>query len=583
MGNSGHLVIGHWEFETMRTPPLLGVAVTLAVLAVIGCRSPQAAPFDLVVRGGELIDGTGGPARRADVGVRGDAIVEIGALSRSTATRVIDAAGMVVAPGFIDMHSHSDLPLLVDGRSLSKITQGVTTELLGESDSPAPVIGHVRGEVERSLGGLGLRLDWTTFAEYFQRLERQQIAVNVVALVGAGQVRAAVVGFDKRAPSANELSQMQALVDRAMQDGAAGLSSGLIYVPNSYASTEELIELARVAARHGGIYVSHIRNEDDGLLVALREAATIGREAGLPVEVLHLKRNLARLDGAAQATTMREAIGVIEEARQQGVKMAANVYPYAASQTTLNANLLPQWALEGGREQLLTRLRDPRTRARIRSESQAILTSPLSGRRADTVMLARTSHEPHQRFQGMRIKQIADDMKEDASGALLDIIDKSDGLASGIYFGMREEDVALALTQPWTTIGSDGSGLAPTGILARSHPHPRSYGTFPRVLGHYVREARVLTLPQAIHKMTGLPAERLGLADRGTVKVANKADLVVFDPGTISDRATFDQPHQLSVGVQWLVVNGALVIDKGAPTGTLPGRVLRHTTTARAQ
>jgi dihydroorotase/N-acyl-D-amino-acid deacylase len=555
---------------------LVRVAVVVVVLAAAGCQSRQATPFDLVIRDGELIDGAGATARRADVGIRGDTIVEIGDLSAATATRVIDAAGMVVAPGFIDMHSHSDLPLLVDGRSLSKITQGVTTEVLGESDSPAPVIGHVRGEAERSLGVYGLKLDWTSFAEYFERLERQQTAVNVVALVGAGQVRAAVVGFEKRAPTANEVSQMQALVDRAMQDGAAGLSSGLIYAPNSYASTEELIELARVAARHGGIYVSHIRNEDDGLLVALREAATIGREAGLPVEVLHLKRNLARLDGAAEATTMRDAIAVIEEARQQGVKMAANVYPYAASQTTLNANLVPQWALEGGREQLLARLRDPKTRARIRGEAQAILTSPLSGRRADTVMLARTTHAPHERFQGMRIKQIADDTKRDAADAVLDIIDKSDGLASGIYFGMREEDVALALAQPWTTIGSDGSGLAPTGILARSHPHPRSYGTFPRVLGHYVREKRVLTLPQAVHKMTGLSAERLGLTDRGLLKVANKADVVVFDPDTISDRATFDEPHQLSTGVQWLVVNGALVLDNGEPTGALPGRVLRH-------
>jgi N-acyl-D-aspartate/D-glutamate deacylase len=552
------------------------VAVALAALTAAGCQSRQTTPLDLVIRGGELIDGTGAPARRADVGVRGDTIVEIGDLSGSAAARVVEATGMVVAPGFIDMHSHSDAPLLVDGRSLSKITQGVTTELLGESDSPAPVIGHVRPEVERSLAALGLRLDWTTFAEYFQRLERQKTAVNVVALVGAGQVRAAVVGFDKRAPTANELSQMQALVDRAMQDGAAGLSSGLIYVPNSYASTEELIELAKVAARHGGIYVSHIRNEDDGLLVALREAATIGREAGLPVEVLHLKRNLARLDGAAEAITMRDAIGVIEDARKEGIKMAANVYPYAASQTTLNANLLPQWALEGGRERLVARLRDPQTRTKIRAESRAILASPLSGRRADTVMLARTTHEPHQRFQGMRIKQIADELKQDPADALLDVIDRSEGLASGIYFGMREEDVALALQQPWTTIGSDGSGLAPTGILARSHPHPRSYGTFTRVLGHYVRERRVLTLPQAIHKMTGLSAERLGLTDRGIVQPTKKADLVVFDPNTVGDRATFEQPHQLSAGIQWLVVNGALVIDKGTPTGALPGRVLRH-------
>ncbi len=547
-----------------------------AAVATAACQSGQPPPLDVVIRGGELIDGTGGPARRVDVGIRGDTIVEIGDLSRSAATRVVDATRMVVAPGFIDMHSHSDFPLLVDGRSLSKITQGVTTELLGESDSAAPASGPVRPEVERALATYDLELDWTTFAEYFQRLERQRTAVNVVALVGAGQVRAAVMGFDKRAPTADELSRMQELVDRAMRDGAAGLSSGLIYAPNSYATTEELIELAKIAARHGGIYVSHIRNEADQVVDALREAARIGREAGVSVEVLHLKRNLARLDGASEAIGMRDAIGTIEEARQQGIRMAANVYPYAASQTTLNANLLPQWALEGGRERLVARLHDPRARMKIRAETQAILSSPLSGRRADTVMLARTTYEPHQKYQGMRIKQIAEEMRQEPADALLEIVDRSDGLASGIYFGMRDEDVAMALAQPWTTIGSDGSGLAPTGVLARSHPHPRSYGTFTRVLGRYVRELRVLTLPQAIHKMTGLPAERLGLGDRGLVQVGKKADLVVFDPNTVADRATFEEPHQLSAGIISVLVNGALVIDKGAPTAALPGRVLRH-------
>ena len=364
----------------------------------------------------------------------------------------------------------------------------------------------------------------------------------------------------------------------------AGRSGGplqrLIYEPNSYATTKELIELAKIAARHGGIYVSHIRNEAEQVVDALREAARIGREAGLAVEVLHLKRNLARLDGASEAIGMRDAIGVIEEARQQGVKMAANVYPYAASQTTLNANLLPPWALEGGRERLVARLHDPRVRMQLRAEAQAILSSPLSGRRADTVMLARTTHEPHQKYQGMRIKQIAEEMKQEPADALLEIVDKSNALASGIYFGMRDEDVAMALALPWTTIGSDGSGLAPTGVLARSHPHPRSYGTFTRVLGRYVRELRLLTLPQAIHKMTGLPAERLGLADRGLLQVAKKADLVVFDPNTVADRATFEEPHQLSAGIMAVLVNGTLVIDRGAPTGALPGRVLRHGTKA---
>lgn len=544
--------------------------------AALACQSPAQLPLDLIVRGGEVLDGTGTPGRRVDVGIRADTVVDVGDLSQAMATRIIEATGLVVAPGFIDMHSHSDFPLLVDGRALGKITQGVTTELLGENESPGPAVGMIRPEVEKALDIYGLKLDWRTLGEYFGRLERQRMAVNVVSLVGSGQVRAAVVGYDRRAPTSAELSRMKELVDGAMRDGAVGLSSGLIYAPNSYATTEELVELAKVAAQHGGIYVSHIRNEVDGVIDALREAARIGREAGLPVEVLHLKRNGVRLDDAAQTTGIREVIAVIEEAQRDGLKMAANVYPYAASQTTLNANLLPAWSVEGGRERLVARLRDPRTRAKIRAEVQAVLALPISGRRADTVMLARTTYEPHRRYQGRRITEIAEHMKREPADALLEVIDKSEGLASGIYFGMREEDVAFLLMQPWTTIGSDGSALAPTGILARSHPHPRSYGTFARILGRYVREEHVLTLPDAIRKMTGLPAERLGLTDRGVIQVGKKADLVIFDPMTIADRATFEEPHQLSTGVEWLLVNGTVVIEEGEPTGALPGRVLRH-------
>ena len=567
-----------------RAKHVVDVVAAVVVLSITAaCQSSSPAPLDVIIRGGDLVDGTGTPARRADVGIRADTIVEVGDLSQATATRVIDATGLVVAPGFIDMHSHSDFPLLVDGRALSKTTQGVTTELLGESDSAAPASGAVRPEVEKALKSYELTLDWATLGEYFGRLERQRTAVNVVSLVGAGQVRAAVVGYDRRAPTADELSRMETLVDAAMRDGAAGLSSGLIYAPNSYATTEELIALAKVAARHGGIYVSHIRNEGDGVIDALREAARIGREAGLPVEVLHLKRNLARLDGRPQAVGMGDAIEVIEEARRQGVKMAANVYPYAASQTTLNVNLLPQWSLEGGRERLLAHLRDAKTRPKIRAEVAPVLASPVSGRRADTVMLARTTYEPHRKYQGLRLSEIAEQMKQEPADALLEIIDKSEGQAGGIYFGMREEDVALALRQPWTTIGSDGAALAPSGILSRSHPHPRSYGTFTRVLAHYVREQRVLTLPQAIQKMTGLAAERLGLQDRGIVQAAKKADLVVFNPNTIADKANFEQPHQLSVGVQWVLVNGDVVVDAGEPTNALPGRVLRHRGAAAAR
>ncbi|MGE0405474.1 MAG: amidohydrolase family protein [Candidatus Korobacteraceae bacterium] len=559
----------------MKTNGLLPALVVSLLLIGVSCQQSQP-DFDVLIKGGQLLDGTGSPAQRADLGIRGDAIVDVGDFSASTAKQVIDATGLVVAPGFIDMHSHSDFPLLVDGRALGKVMQGVTTELLGESDSPAPAVGPARPEMERSLAGMDLKLDWTTLGEYFARLERQKVAVNVVSLVASGQVRAAVVGYEDRAPTPEELKRMEQLVDDAMRDGAVGLSSGLLYAPNSYAKTEEIIALAKVAGRRGGIYVTHLRNENEELLKWLQEAARIGQEGGLPVEVLHLKRLNVRLDGAREAGGMAEALAYIEDLQKKGVKIAADAYPYIASSTSLTARLVPRWALDGGRERFVARLRDPAQRKKIQAESQKILSSPIAGLRSDTVMLARTSYEPHRQYQGKRLSEIGDLMKTDTADALLTILDKGEGQASGVFFGMREEDVQMVLSRPWVTIGSDGSALAPTGILARSHPHPRSYGTYPRVRGKYVRENKTLTLPDAIRKMTSLPAERLGISDRGQLKPGYKADVVVFNAETIIDKSTFDQPHQLSEGVQWLLVNGEVVVSNGGHTGALPGRVLRH-------
>jgi N-acyl-D-amino-acid deacylase len=531
--------------------------------------------FDLVIRGGQLVDGTGAPARRADVEIRDDAIVAVGNLEGRPAARSLDATGLVVAPGFIDMHSHSDYTLLVDGRALSKVAQGVTTELLGESGSAAPALGTARAELQKSLAEYGLTVDWSTFAEYFRRLERQRISVNVLSTVASGQVRAAVVGYDDRAATTEELRRMEELVDQAMRDGAVGLSSGLIYAPNRYASTEELIALARVAAGYGGFYLTHMRDEGDGLIdVGLAEAVRIGREAGLPVEVLHFKRSGVRGSGG-ERPTLREAVDFIEKARKEGAKIHADVYPYAASQTTLSIRL-PDWSVEGGREKTLGRLRDPETRNKIRREVAESLARGVAGATAETILFGRTPYEAHRGFQGKRIAEIAREMGVEPAEAILELIDKAEGMTSAVYFGMREEDVELALSQPWVTIGSDGTALSPEGILARAHPHPRSYGTFPRVLGRYVRERKVLSLEQAVHKMTGLPAERLGLQDRGVVAIGKKADLVVFDPVTITDLATFERPHQLATGVRWLVVNGEVVLDEGRHTGARPGRVLRR-------
>jgi N-acyl-D-amino-acid deacylase len=562
-----------WNIAAAFACAIAGVAVSL---------SGAQPRFDLIIRAGDVIDGTGSPARRADVGVRGDSIAEIGDLSAAAAARTIAATGLVVAPGFIDMHSHSDYTLLVDGRALSKVMQGVTTELLGEADSAGPALGPAREEREKSLADLELKLDWTTLHSYFSRVERQKISVNLVSLVASGTIRAGVVGYDDRPATPAELQRMTELVEEAMQQGAAGLSSGLIYQPNSYASTEELIALSKVAARHGGIYVSHIRNEGDGLLKALDEAIRIGREAAIQVEVLHFKRSSVRMNVTEEAGTIREAAALLEKVQREGVRIYADVYPYAASSTTLNTRM-PNWAMAGGTERLLERLRDPATRAKIRDAVETSLSRGVSGATPETMLVTRTPFEPHRKFQGQKLADIAKALAISPADAIIELIDKGEGRVGAIFFGMREEDVEFALTRPWTTVGSDGSALAPEGILARSSPHPRSYGTFARVLGRYVRERKALTLAEAIRKMTSLSASRLGLTDRGTLASGKKADIVVFDSATIADRATFEAPHQLATGVRWLLVNGTVVVDDGRHTGATPGLVLRHSPSKNSQ
>jgi N-acyl-D-aspartate/D-glutamate deacylase len=546
----------------------------LAILFLVATQPSDRGPFDLLIRGGSLVDGSGAPARPADVGIRGDTIVAVGSLDAARAKRTLEAAGLVIAPGFIDMHSHSDFALLVDGRALSKVTQGVTTELLGESGSAAPALGPARAEMAKSLSELGLTLDWTTLGEYFSRIEAKKTSVNVLSTVASGQVRASVVGYDDRPSTAAELERMEALVEEAMRDGASGLSSGLIYAPNRYASTDELVALARVASRHGGFYLTHMRNEGEGLLEAIGEALEIGSKGNLPVEILHFKRSGVRAGGGEKAT-LREASALIESARRDGVRVTADVSPYDASQTTLSIRL-PDWTQDGGRSKMLERLRDPEMRKKIRQEISASLAEGAAGATPETILFGRTTFEPHRRFQGKRISEIAQEMGVEPAEAILELIDKAEGSTTAVYFGIREEDVELALQQPWVTIGSDGTAVAPEGILARSHPHPRWYGTFPRVLGRYVRERKVLTLEEAVHKMTALAAERLGLSDRGLVAEGKKADIVLFDPDRISDRSTFEKPHQLSVGVRFLVVNGELVLADGEHTGARPGRVLRR-------
>jgi N-acyl-D-amino-acid deacylase len=541
-------------------------------LLLFGLALAPQSPYDLVIRGGRLLDGGGNPWVRADLAIRGDRIAAIGQLGDLPARRTIDARSRIVAPGFIDMHSHSDFALLVEGRAESKVRQGVTTEVLGESSSAAPVTGPVVDAMKNSLAPLGLQLDWSDFTGYFARLEKQGISVNVLSFAGSGQLRVAVVGYENRSPSASELERMKTLLRDAMSHGAFGLSSGLIYPPNSYMKTDELVELAREAARAGGLYISHVRGEGTTLLEALKEAVTIGERVGLPVEIFHFKAT-----GFMRGKIL-EAVRIIEEARSRGIDIAANQYPYVAGSTGLSASI-PSWAHEGGRLKLLERLKDTQVRERIKAEMKTgapgwhNLVKETGN--FENIRVASVRSDRNKKFEGRSIAAIAQERGAAPEDALMDLLIEEEGNVGAIYFSMIEEDVKTAMKLPWVSIGSDGTAVSPEGILGRGKPHPRFYGTFPRILGKYVREEKILTLEDAVRKMTSLPAARLRLSDRGLLRAGMAADVVVFDPERVIDRATFDEPHRYAEGIDVVVVNGQVVLDEGRHTGASPGRVLR--------
>jgi len=524
--------------------------------------------LDLKILGGALIDGTGAPGRRADVGITGDVIAAIGDLGQEPAGRTIDAAGLTVAPGFIDMHSHSDWRLWGNPRAESKVRQGVTTEVVGNCGfSPAPVSAESRDHMKSFALSLppGMDFSWRSMGEYLRRYRDVGVALNVVQLVGHGTVRLAAMGFARRPPTASELATMERLMDQSMADGAWGLATGLIYAPGSYADTEEIIAIARRAAR-GGFYASHIRGEGRTLLDAVAEAIRVGREGGLPVQVSHIKAA-----GRPNWGKVEAALRLIDAARGEGQDVMADVYPYTASSTSLRT-LLPDWALEGGIDAMLERLRDPGTRDRIRAEmtdGSAILARGLGW---DDIMIASAPSRPE--VQGRRIGEIASAAGKDPLDSAMDILEAERGGASIILFQLDEADLRRALAHPHVMIGSDGSALAADGEMAAGKPHPRSYGTFPRVLARYVREQALLSLEQAVWKMTGLPARRLGLADRGVLAVGAKADVVALDATAVEDHATYDDPHRYAAGLPYVLVNGRVVIDRGEHTGALPGRVL---------
>jgi len=546
--------------------------LALLVFAVPLCQA-AGSDYDLIIRNGHVIDGTGSPWYAADVAIRSGRIAAIGSLGRARAPRIIDAHGQVVAPGFIDMLGQSELTLLVDPRAPSKIFQGITTEITGEGESVAPLNEAMIKENQPTYDHYRIKPDWRTLAEYFARLEKQGIGINLATYLGATSVREMVVGYVDRAPTEEELKQMEELVEQGMRQGAMGISSALEYPPAPYASTEELIALAKVAARYGGIYATHMRDEGNAEMAALDETFRIGREAQIPIEIFHLKTSGKRNWGA-----MPQVIERIEKARTQGIDVAADTYAYTAWSNGMAA-FTPPWANDGGKEQLLLRLKDPAMRAKMRKD----MTTPsdtwdnewLEIAGPEDVLICGVKHKELLQYQGKRLSEVAAAWHEDPIDTIFDFLLKDGAGSSVAVFGMSEPDVVLALQQPWVSVDNDDSATSPQGLLGADHPHPRAYGTYPRILAKYVRQESKLSLPDAIRKFTALPAQREHLTDRGLIKQGMWADLVVFDFGLIHDVATYDNPNRFSVGMSDVLVNGVPVVEEGRMTGALPGKVLR--------
>ncbi|HWN20082.1 MAG TPA: D-aminoacylase [Gemmatimonadales bacterium] len=556
---------------------LLGLLSLVWVPASLFAQQPR---FDLLIRNGRIIDGTGSPWYSGTIGVRDGRVAAIGALADARASQTIDAAGMVVAPGFIDMLGQSDLSILVNPQLPSKIFQGITTEFSGEGGSPGPLNEAIIAADRLAYDHLKIDPDWRTLSEYFGRLERQGIGINVGTYVGATQVRRMVLGDVDRTPTAGELTRMRELVRQAMHDGAVGLSTSLQYPPAPYAKTEELIALAAEASRSGGVYATHMRSESDEIIPALEEAIRIGREAKIPVEIWHLKTAGRRNWGR-----MGEVVAKIESARRAGVDIAADTYAYPAWFNSLSA-MVPPWAHDGGTAKLLERLRDPSARRRIRldMETEGSWENNAWQEISDptAILIGAVQNPALLSLQGKTLAQVAKQRKADPIDALLDLLIEDQAYTYVAVFGMSEPDVTLALQQPWVSINNDSQGTAPDGILGQDHPHPRAYGTFPRILRKYVREEKRLTLEDAIRKFTSLPAQRMRVSDRGVLKAGMWADVVIFDPAQVRDLATFAKPNQLSEGMRWVLVNGVPVIADGKATHALPGKVLRGPGTVSA-
>ena len=549
--------------------PILALVLSIAVAA----RAAEDPNRLTVIRGGTVYDGTGAPGRVTDVVIRGDRIERVGDASSLKADTVVDARGLAVAPGFINMLSWSTESLLVDGKSQGEIRQGVTTEIMGEGSSMGPLNDVMKKQMKDDQGDLKYEVTWTSLAEYLAQLEKKGVAPNVASYIGAATIREYVLGLNDRQPTAAELDQMRALVEAEMRAGALGIGTSLIYAPGTYAKTEELIELSKVAAKYRGKYISHLRSEGDRFLEAIDELVRISREAGLPAEIYHLKAA-----GESNWPKMDQAIARIEAARKEGLAVTADMYTYVAGATGFDA-CVPRWSLEGGQPGFRERLKDPATRARILKEAgtpgMGFENLCLGTGSPERILLVGFKTDALKPLTGRTLADVAKERGKDPYEVMLDLMNEDQTRIEVVFFLMSEDNVRKQLKLPWVSFGSDASSMAPVDPFTRSSAHPRAYGNFARLLGKYVRDEKVVEMPDAIRRLSGLPAANLGLQDRGTLAAGRFADVVVFDPATIADRATFEKPHQYAVGMKHVFVNGVAVLKDGEHTGALPGRALK--------
>jgi N-acyl-D-amino-acid deacylase len=550
-------------------------ALLVALAVYVSCSSrgtPQPPALDVVIRGGLVYDGTGQPGRRVDLGIRGDRIVTVGDLSSSTAGTIVDAAGLAVAPGFINMLSWATESLLVDGRSQGDIRQGVTLEIFGEGSSMGPLTPAMKKRMVEEMGDLKYEITWTTLAEYLKGLETRGVSTNVASFIGATTIREHVIGLEDKKPTPEQLDRMRALVKQEMEAGALGIGSSLIYAPAFYASTEELIELCKIAAQYRGKYISHMRSEGNRLVEAVEELLRISREAKIPAEIYHLKAA-----GKANWSKMDTVIAMVEKARAGGLPITADMYTYPAGATGLDA-AMPPWVLDGGYEEAYKRLKDPATRKKI---AHAITTPStewenlyLAAGSPDRVLLIEFKSEALKPLTGKSLAEVAKMRKESIPDTIMNLVLEDRSRVGTVYFMMSEENINKQIKLPWVSFGSDASSMVPESPFTTSNPHPRAYGNFARLLGRYVRDEKVIALEEAVRRLTGLPATNLELDGRGFIREGMFADVVIFDPAQIADRATFEKPHQYAVGMRHVFVNGVQVLKDGDHTGAKPGRVV---------